>query len=73
MLDEQGARPMRAMTDFDDAWVEVRRGGAGDRERALALLEAAATPPKANTDAAGGSPSLPSAKSPPRYQTGESP
>jgi DNA-binding SARP family transcriptional activator len=41
VLDEQGAWPLRAITDFDEAWMEVRRGGAGDRERALALLDAA--------------------------------
>jgi len=31
VLDEQGARPLRAVVDFDEAWMEVRRGGAGDR------------------------------------------
>ena len=41
VLEEQGARPLRAITDFDEAWMEVRRGRAGDRERALALLDAA--------------------------------
>jgi class 3 adenylate cyclase/tetratricopeptide (TPR) repeat protein len=44
VLDEQGARPLRAITDFDEAWMEVRRGGAGDRQRALALLDAARGP-----------------------------
>ena len=44
VLDEQGARPLRARTDFDEAWMEVRRGGAGDRQRALALLDAARGP-----------------------------
>ena len=44
VLDEQGARPLRAITDFDEAWMEVRRGGAGDRLRALALLDAARGP-----------------------------
>jgi hypothetical protein len=44
VLDEQGARPLRAIVDFDEAWMEVRRGGAGDRERALALLDAARGP-----------------------------
>jgi tetratricopeptide (TPR) repeat protein len=43
VLDEQGARPLRAITDFDEAWMEVRRGGAGDRQ-ALALLDAARGP-----------------------------
>ena len=44
VLDEQGGRPLRAITDFDEAWMEVRRGGAGDRQRALALLDAAPGP-----------------------------
>jgi tetratricopeptide (TPR) repeat protein len=44
VLDEQGARPLRAVTDFDEASMEVRRGGAGDRQRALALLDAARGP-----------------------------
>jgi hypothetical protein len=44
VLDEQGARPLRAITDFDEAWMEVRRGGAGDRQRALTLLDAARGP-----------------------------
>jgi class 3 adenylate cyclase len=44
VLDEQGARPWRAVTDFDEAWMEVRRGRAGDRDRALALLDAARGP-----------------------------
>jgi tetratricopeptide (TPR) repeat protein len=44
VLDEQGARPLRAITDFDEAWMEVRRGQAGDRRRALALLDAARGP-----------------------------
>jgi hypothetical protein len=44
VLDDQGARPLRAITDFDEAWMEVRRGGAGDRQRALALLDAARGP-----------------------------
>jgi class 3 adenylate cyclase/tetratricopeptide (TPR) repeat protein len=40
VLDEQRARPLRAITDFDEAWMEVRRGREGDRGRALALLDA---------------------------------
>jgi tetratricopeptide (TPR) repeat protein len=44
VLDEQGARPLRAITDFDEAWMEVRRGGAGDRQRALTLLDAVLGP-----------------------------
>jgi hypothetical protein len=43
-LDEQGARPLRAITDFDEAWMEVRRGRDGDRHRALSLLDAARGP-----------------------------
>jgi tetratricopeptide (TPR) repeat protein len=44
VLDEQGARPLRAITDFDEAWMEVRRGADGDRQRALTLLDAARGP-----------------------------
>jgi hypothetical protein len=28
VLDEQEAWPLRAITDFDEAWMEVRRDGA---------------------------------------------
>jgi tetratricopeptide (TPR) repeat protein len=41
VLDEQGARPLRAITDFDEALMYCRRGAAGDSERALPLLDAA--------------------------------
>ena len=41
VLDEQGARPLRAISDFDEAWMETRRGRAAHRQRALALLDAA--------------------------------
>jgi hypothetical protein len=41
VLDEQGARPLRAVTDFDEAWMYLRRAARGDRERALPLLDAA--------------------------------
>ncbi len=41
VLDEQGARPLRAIVDYDEALMHVRRAGEGDRERALPLLEAA--------------------------------
>jgi hypothetical protein len=34
VLDEQGARPMRAIVDFDEAWMYLRRSASGDRERA---------------------------------------
>jgi hypothetical protein len=44
VLEEQGARPRRAITDFHEALTEVRRGGAGDRQRALTLLDAARGP-----------------------------
>jgi hypothetical protein len=44
VLDERGARPFRAITDFDVALMEVRRGETGNRERALALLNAARGP-----------------------------
>jgi tetratricopeptide (TPR) repeat protein len=41
VLDEQGARPLRAITDCDEALMYVRRADAGDRERAEPLLEQA--------------------------------
>jgi hypothetical protein len=41
VLDEQGARPLRALVDLDEAWMEVRRGPHGDRDRARTLLDAA--------------------------------
>jgi tetratricopeptide (TPR) repeat protein len=44
VLDEQRARPLRAIVDFDEAWMEVRRGRDGNRPRALALLDAARGP-----------------------------
>jgi len=44
VLDEQGARPLRAITDFDEALMYARRGATGDRERALRLLEVAVPP-----------------------------
>jgi DNA-binding SARP family transcriptional activator len=44
VLDAQGARPLRAITDFEEARMHVRLGADGDRERALALLEAARDP-----------------------------
>jgi tetratricopeptide (TPR) repeat protein len=40
-LDEQGARPLRAIVDYDEALMYVRRGAAGDAKRAAPLLEAA--------------------------------
>src|SRR4029453_1226408 len=41
VLDEQGARPLRALVDLDEAEMELRRGAAGDRGRGGELLEAA--------------------------------
>ena len=41
ILDEQGALPMRACTDFYEARMYVRRDAPGDRERAATLLHAA--------------------------------
>lgn len=41
VLDEQGARPLRAITDFDEARMLRARSDAGDAERADALLRTA--------------------------------
>jgi tetratricopeptide (TPR) repeat protein len=41
VLEEQGARPLRAITDLDEALMYIRRGAPGDRERASPLLDAA--------------------------------
>jgi class 3 adenylate cyclase/tetratricopeptide (TPR) repeat protein len=41
VLEEQGARPLRAITDLDEAMMYIRRGAPGDRERASPLLDAA--------------------------------
>jgi len=41
VLDEDGARPMRAIVDYDEALMYERRGADGARERALPLLDAA--------------------------------
>jgi tetratricopeptide (TPR) repeat protein len=41
VLDEQGARPLRAITDFDEGWMYLRRDAPGDRGRAAPLLDAA--------------------------------
>jgi len=41
VLDEQGAWPLRALADFDEASMYLRRGGAGDHQRARPLLAAA--------------------------------
>ena len=44
VLEEQGARPLRAIADFEEARMHARRGAAGDPGRALALLDAARGP-----------------------------
>jgi class 3 adenylate cyclase len=41
VLDEQGARPLRAIVDYDEALMYARRNEPGDRERARPLLEVA--------------------------------
>jgi hypothetical protein len=41
VLDEQGARPLRAIVDFDEALMYHRRGARGDIESAQPLLDAA--------------------------------
>jgi tetratricopeptide (TPR) repeat protein len=41
VLDEQGARPLLAMTDYDEALMYVRRDDSGDAQRARSLVEAA--------------------------------
>ena len=41
VLEEQEARPLRAVCDLDEAWMELRRAAAGDRARARSLLDAA--------------------------------
>jgi tetratricopeptide (TPR) repeat protein len=41
VLEEQGARPLRAIADLDEALMYVRRGAAGDKSRARSLLKAA--------------------------------
>jgi len=41
VLDEQGARPLRAIVDFEEALMYVRRDESAHRERAGALIDAA--------------------------------
>jgi tetratricopeptide (TPR) repeat protein len=41
VLDEQGARPLRAIVDYDEALMYARRGAPGDSERARPLVDAA--------------------------------
>jgi tetratricopeptide (TPR) repeat protein len=38
VLEQQGARPLRALADFDEAVMYLRRRAAGDRKRAQPLL-----------------------------------
>ena len=41
VLEEQGARPLRAIVDYDEALMYARRGADGDGARARPLLDAA--------------------------------
>jgi tetratricopeptide (TPR) repeat protein len=41
VLEEDGARPQRAIVDYDEALMYARRAAASDRERALPLLDSA--------------------------------
>ncbi len=41
VVEEQGARYLRAVADYDEALMYARRAVGGDRERALPLLDAA--------------------------------
>jgi tetratricopeptide (TPR) repeat protein len=41
VLDGQGARPLRAIVDYDEALMYARRAALGDRERAAPLVDAA--------------------------------
>jgi tetratricopeptide (TPR) repeat protein len=41
VLEEEGARPLRARIDFEEALALARRRGPGDRDQARGLLEAA--------------------------------
>src|SRR5262249_54100761 len=41
VLDEQGAQPLRAIVDYDEALMYARRSAPGDAERARPLLDAA--------------------------------
>ena len=41
ILDEQGARPLRAISDYDEALMYLRRAAPGDVERAQPFLAAA--------------------------------
>src|SRR5262249_36640525 len=41
VLDEQGARPLRAIVDYDEALMYARRAAPGDHDRARPLIDAA--------------------------------
>lgn len=41
VLDEQGSRPLRAIVEYDEALMYLRRGAPGDADRARPFLEAA--------------------------------
>ena len=41
VLEEEGGRPLRALVDYDEARMFMRRGAAGDAERARDLLDTA--------------------------------
>jgi hypothetical protein len=41
VLDEEDARPLRAIADYDEALMYARRGAPGDPERTRPLLDAA--------------------------------
>jgi hypothetical protein len=41
VLDEQGARPLRAIVDYDEALMYARRNAPGDREHARSLCDEA--------------------------------
>jgi hypothetical protein len=41
VLTDQGARPLLAIADYDEALMFLRRGGPGDADRAGPLLDAA--------------------------------
>jgi tetratricopeptide (TPR) repeat protein len=41
VLDEQGARPLRAIVDYDEALMYIRRAGVGDAKRAEPIFDLA--------------------------------
>jgi len=44
VLEDEGARPLRAIVDFEEALAYVRRSEPGDRAEAVKLLDAALVP-----------------------------